>query len=252
MSMAAPFEWILPDWPAPSRVRAASTYRAGGVSGGVYASLNLGAHVGDHPAAVLENRRRLRMALQLPAEPLWLNQVHGTAVAQPGWHVRPPVADVGVFNAYAGGASGVCAVLTADCLPVLFCDNAGTRVAAAHAGWRGLAGGVLESAITALGVAPGELLAWLGPAIGPDAFEVGDEVVKAFAARDPATASAFKANTKGRWQADLYQLARLELQRLGVRAIHGGGRCTVTEQDRFFSYRRDGQTGRMATLVWLE
>lgn len=244
--------WITPDWPAPARVHAASTLRIGGVSGGGYASLNLGSHVGDHPAAVLENRRRLRSALRLPAEPLWLNQVHGKAVAQPAWHERPPTADVGVFNAYSGGARGVCAILTADCLPVLFCDRAGTRVAAAHAGWRGLAGGVLGAAVNALGVPPDQLLVWLGPAIGPGAFEVGAEVVQAFAARNSATASAFTPNARGRWQADLYLLARLELASLGVEAVHGGGWCTVTEAERFFSYRRDGQTGRMATLIWLE
>jgi len=249
--VSASLEWIEPDWPAARWVRAASTFRAGGVSKGTYASLNLGAHVGDHPAALLENRRRLRAALKLPGEPLWLNQVHGSAVASPGWHERPPTADVAIFNAYAGGARGVCAVLTADCLPVLFCDRAGTRVAAAHGGWRGLAGGVLGAAVAALNVAPGELLAWLGPAIGPQAFEVGDDVVQAFAALDPGR-TAFTPNARGRWQADLYRLARLELARLGVMQVFGGGDCTATERERFFSYRRDGQTGRMATLIWLE
>lgn len=245
-------EWIEPDWPARAWVRAASTLRMGGTSSGVYASLNLGAHVGDHPAAVLENRRRLRVALKLPAEPLWLNQVHGTAVAVPGWYERPPTADAAVFNAYAGGARGVCAVLTADCLPVLFCDRAGSRVAAAHAGWRGLAGGVLAATIKALSGPATELMAWLGPAIGPQAFEVGADVVEAFAARNPASATAFTPNARGRWQADLYQLARQELNRLGVTDVFGGGWCTASESARFFSYRRDGQTGRMATLIWLE
>ena len=245
-------KWIIPDWPAPAHVRAASTLRQGGVSRGHYASLNLGAHVGDHPAAVLENRRRLRTALKLPTEPLWLNQVHGTAVAQPAWHERPPTADVGVFNAALGGQPGVCAVLTADCLPVLFCDRTGTRIAAAHAGWRGLAGGVLAAAVSALGVPANQLMAWLGPAIGPNAFEVGEEVVQAFTSAQAAAKNAFVANSRGRWQADLYALARLELGRLGLKEIHGGARCTVAETDSFFSYRRDGQTGRMATLIWLE
>lgn len=245
-------EWLEPDWPAPAWVRAASTLRTGGVSQGIYRSLNLGAHVGDHPAAVLENRRRLRAALKLPGEPLWLNQVHGTAVVSPGWYERPPTADAAVFNAYASGARGVCAVLTADCLPVLFCDRAGSRVAVAHAGWRGLAGGVLTATVNAMSAAPAELLAWLGPAIGPDAFEVGEEVMRAFVERYPATAAAFTPNSRGRWQADLCHLARLELARIGVTAVFGGGRCTADEADHFFSYRRDGQTGRMATLIWLE
>lgn len=245
-------EWVAPDWPAPAWVRAVSTLRMGGASQGAYESLNLAAHVGDHSAAVLENRRRLREALRLPAQPLWLHQVHGIAVASPGWHERPPTADAAVFNAYAGGARGVCAVLTADCLPVLFCDRAGSRVAAAHAGWRGLAAGVLEATVKALQARPADLLAWLGPAIGPGAFEVGADVVQAFSARSPDTAAAFTANARGRWQADLYRLARLELDRLGVTAVFGGGWCTASEATRFFSYRRDGQTGRMATLVWME
>ncbi len=249
---AKALQWLVPDWPAPAHVRAASTLRSGGVSHGPYASLNLGAHVGDHPAAVLENRRRLRAALQLPTEPFWLNQVHGKAVAQPAWHERPPTADIGLFNAAVGGLPGVCAILTADCLPVLFCDRAGTRVAAAHAGWRGLAGGVLATAVAALGVPGGQLLAWLGPAIGPAAFEVGEDVLQAFASSHAESAAAFVPNSRGRWQADLYALARLELARLGVRDVYGGALCTASEPDSFFSYRRDGQTGRMATLIWLE
>jgi YfiH family protein len=227
--------------------------RRGGASGGRYASLNLGAHVGDHPSAVLENRRRLRAALKLPTEPFWLNQVHGVAVAQPAWRTeRPPTADVAVYNAVAGGQPGVCAVLTADCLPVLFCDRAGTRIAAAHAGWRGLAAGVLARAVEALGVSGDQLVAWIGPAIGPAAFEVGEDVVQAFTSMHAESTSAFVPNPRGRWQADLAGLARQELKRLGVVSIHGGNRCTVSEPDSFFSYRRDGQTGRMATLIWLE
>ncbi|MEQ1581726.1 MAG: peptidoglycan editing factor PgeF [Steroidobacteraceae bacterium] len=245
--------WIEPDWPAPKHVRSASTLRQGGVSGGRYGSLNLGAHVGDHPAAVLENRRRLRAALKLSTEPLWLNQVHGVAVAQPAWQTgRPPTADVCVYNGSAGGQRGVCAVLTADCLPVLFCDLAGTRVAAAHAGWRGLAAGVLARAVEALGVPGDQLLAWIGPAIGPAAFEVGDDVVQAFTSVHAEAKSAFEPNSRGRWQADLAGLARQELKRLGITRIHGVDRCTVSEPDCFFSYRRDGQTGRLATLIWLD
>jgi YfiH family protein len=252
-TMATPdLHWIVPDWPAPAHVRSASTLRSGGASLGRYASLNLGAHVGDHPAAVLENRRRLRKALDLPAEPFWLNQVHGTVVAHPSWQAgRPPTADACVYNAALGGQRGVCAVLTADCLPVLFCDRAGTRIAAAHAGWRGLAAGVLARSVEARGGPPSELLAWIGPAIGPSAFEVGEDVVRAFAGHEEA-ATAFVPNPRGRWQADLSLLARQALLRLGIGEIHGGQRCTASEPGHFFSYRRDGQTGRMATLVWLE
>jgi polyphenol oxidase len=245
--MSSP-QWITPDWPAPARVKAAATLRTGGVSEGTFASFNLGAHVGDDANAVAENRRLLKAALQLPAEPTWLNQVHGTTVieaAEAG--TSKPAADASV----AFGPGAVCVVLTADCLPVLFCDRAGTRVAAAHAGWRGLVGGVLAETINALGVPPSELLAWLGPAIEQDAFEVGPEVLDQFVARDPNNAAAFQANPRGRWQAGLYRLARTELARLGVTSVHGGGFECFADSERFFSYRRDPRTGRMATLVWL-
>lgn len=242
-------QWIAPDWPAPARVKAAATLRTGGVSEGTFASFNLGAHVGDDASAVAENRRLLGAALQLPVEPSWLNQVHGTTVVNAADAVATkPSADASV----AFGPGAVCVVLTADCLPVLFCDRAGTRVAAAHAGWRGLVGGVLEQTITALGVPPAELLAWLGPAIEQDAFEVGPEVLEQFVARDPTNATAFQANTRGRWQADLYQLARNELARLGVPSVHGGGFKCFADSKRFFSYRRESRTGRMATAVWLD
>lgn len=240
-------EVLRPDWPAPGNVQAAATTRAGGVSAGACASLNLGSHVGDAPAAVLENRRRLRAALALPGEPLWLSQVHGTQVV---WHEQSagvPVADAAV----TAERGRVCAVLTADCLPVLFCDRHGTRVGVAHAGWRGLAAGVLEQTITALGVAPGELLAWLGPAIGPAVFEVGDEVRAEFLAQDAPAAAAFVRNERGRWLADLYALARRRLQLAGCEQVSGGGACTYTDAQRFFSFRRDRHAGRMATLIWL-
>jgi hypothetical protein len=239
---------ITPDWPAPARVRAAATLRTGGVSEGTFASFNLGAHVGDDANAVAENRRLLKAALRLPAEPTWLSQVHGTTVINAGEADAPrPAADASV----AFGPGAVCVVLTADCLPVLFCDRAGTRVGAAHAGWRGLVGGVLAETIKTLDVPPGELLAWLGPAIEQDAFEVGPEVLEQFAARDPNNASAFQPNARGRWQADLYQLARIELARLGVTSVHGGGFKCFADGERFFSYRREPRTGRMASLVWL-
>ncbi len=239
---------IIPDWPAPEGVRAAVTTRNGGVSVGPYASLNLGTHVGDDSVAVAENRRRVRAKLNLVTEPAWLNQVHGTNVVEARAYDQPPAADASI--ARAPGA--VCAVLTADCLPVIFCDELGTRVAAAHAGWRGLVGGVLESTVKALERDPASLLAWLGPAIEQEAFEVGDDVREQFLARDPANARAFVRNERDRWQADLYALARNELRRLGVSRIHGGGFSCYADAERFFSYRRDAQTGRMATLIWLE
>lgn len=239
--------FIEPDWPAPANVRAAATLRSGGVSAAEYASLNLAMHVGDDPGAVAENRRRLREALHLTAEPAWLNQVHGINVVDARQQHEPPAADASISAA----PNQVCIVMTADCLPVLFCDRDGTRVGAAHAGWRGLVGGILEETIKALGVSPDRLLAWLGPAIEQSAFEVGPEVREQFIARDPANAAAFEANARGRWQADLYMLARQELSRLGVNDVYGGGFRVFGDQERFFSYRRSSKTGRMATLVWL-
>lgn len=235
-----------PDWPAPANVRALVTTRAGGVSRAPYATWNLATHVGDDPTRVAENRSRLRA--DVPAEPLWLEQVHGTAVCGFGTEEAVPCGDASV--AHAPGQ--VCVVLTADCLPVLFCDRAGTVVAAAHAGWRGLLAGVLEQCVRRMGVAPGALLAWLGPAIGPSAFEVGDEVRAAFLARDERMRSAFVAGqVEGKWFADLYALARMRLAGVGLVHCFGGEFCTYTDRERFFSYRRDGVTGRMASLVWL-
>lgn len=238
---------ITPDWPAPANVRAAVTTRDGGVSVGAYASLNLGTHVGDVKEAVIENRRRVRDALQLAVEPAWLNQVHGTNVVAASTYDAPPTADA----SFATAPGAVCVVMTADCLPVIFCDEAGTCVAAAHAGWRGLADGVLAQTVRALGVPPESLLTWLGPAIEQSAFEVGDEVRERFMSMDPANAAAFAPNERGRWQADLYELARQELQRIGVSRIFGGGFSCYEDSVRFFSYRRDGVTGRMGTFVWL-
>lgn len=246
--MSAELELLRPDWPAPPRVGAAVSTRAGGVSTGPWASLNLGSHVGDDPACVAENRRRLRAALGLDAEPGWLAQVHGTAVARVDDACDgPPEADAAV--AFAPGRA--CAILTADCLPVLLCDAGGTGVGAAHAGWRGLAAGVVEAAVAALGCPPDDVLAWLGPAIGPDAFEVGAEVRAAFVDDDARAASAFRPNGRGRWQADLYALARLRLARAGVGRVYGGGWCTYSDPARWYSHRRDGRCGRMASLVWL-
>ena len=238
-------EIIEPDWDAPANVHAFVTTRRGGVSGGPYASLNLGDHVGDAPAAVAENRRRLRELL--PSEPVWLQQVHGTRCID----AADPPADKAADAACCRASNVVCAVLTADCLPVLLCDEAGTVVAAAHAGWRGLLAGVIESTVAAMNVTGPQLLAWLGPAIGPDNFEVGSEVRDAFLAHDAAAAAAFIPHGEEKWRCDLYLLARQRLASLGVRRITGADFCTVREQMRFFSYRRDGSSGRMASLIWL-
>lgn len=237
--------WIPADWPAPTGIHAGVTTRLGGVSRGSYASLNLATHVGDEPAAVAENRARLRQALQLPAEPVWLNQVHGTQVCQD--------ASAGTTaDAYISQRPGeVCVVLTADCLPVLLCNQAGTVVAAAHAGWRGLAAGVVAETVQAMAVDPGSLLAWLGPAIGPRAFEVGDEVRAAFLELHADYQLAFAAHGTGKWLMDLYAAARLHLAHLGVSRVFGGGMCTYTDTTRFYSYRREHQTGRMASLIWM-
>jgi YfiH family protein len=238
---------LRPQWPAPARVRAAFTVRGGGVSAAPFASLNLGAHVGDAPAAVAENRRRVCAQLQLPAEPLWLEQVHGAEVAELDGAAVPRPADAAI----ARRAARVCVMQVADCLPVLFAARDGCAVGAAHAGWRGLAAGVLEATVAKLDVAPGELMAWLGPAIGPAHFEVGGEVRAAFVAHDAAAAAAFTANARGRWQCDLAALARQRLAAAGVRAVFGGSCCTYADPLRFYSYRRDGPCGRMAALIWL-
>lgn len=246
--MTAP-PWIRADWPAPGRVRVLSTLRTGGVSAAPYDSFNLAQHVGDDPARVAANRASLREHGGLPDEPLWLNQVHGCAVAiHDGPQASPPTADAAV--AFEPGR--VCAVMTADCLPVVLADRAGRRVGVAHAGWRGLAGGVVEATVQALGVPAADLVAWLGPAIGQAAFEVGPEVRAAFVQRLPATEAAFLPGAPGKYQADLYALARAVLGQAGVADVHGGGWCTATDRERFFSFRRDGRTGRMATLAWLE
>jgi len=239
---------ITPDWPAPARVRALSTTRVGGVSCGAYASLNLGDHVGDNPSAVASNRHRVVSRCNLPAMPIWLRQVHGTAVADLRSSPPRPEADA----AWTDRPSQICAVLTADCLPVLFCDIAGSVVAAAHAGWRGLAAGVLERAVRALPVSANQLMAWLGPAISQPAFEVSAEVRQAFVARDADSVGCFvDSDSDGKYRADLHALARRQLQTLGVSAVHGGEYCTHGDPQRFFSYRRDGQCGRMASLIWL-
>jgi polyphenol oxidase len=309
----ADIQLIEPDWPAPPGVRAAFTLRSGGVSVAPYNSLNLGAGIGDSLEAVAENRRRLRARLGLPAEPVWLEQVHGVGVVQlgdpdfagcaprsraAGGNTRVGVANVspvdadglpradadglpradadglpradadGLPTAYAMGPDAnsspradaavahapaqVCAIRVADCMPVLFAALDGSVVGAAHAGWRGLASGVLEATVERLDVPSSQLVAWMGPAIGPGHFEVGDEVRAAFTETDAGAAAAFVRNAGGRWQCDLYALARRRLGALGLTRIYGGGWCTFAESDRFFSYRRDGRCGRMAALIWME
>lgn len=247
---------LLPDWPWPRAVRAAFTLRHRGVSPSPFDSLNLGAHVGDDPQAVAENRRRVRETLRLPEEPAWLTQVHGVAVARLSAAAAapsPPQADAAITRI----PGRVCAIQVADCMPVLFAARDGTAVGAAHAGWRGLAGGVLEATLAALAaepysIAPDHLIAWLGPAIGPEHFEVGEEVRAAFLACDAGAQSAFVHNTRGRWLCDLYALARRRLAAAGVRDVYGGGWCTYADPAQYYSFRRDRQCGRMAALIWIE
>jgi len=248
---AAGVEVLTPEWPVPEGVRAAFTLRSGGVSAPPFESLNLGAHVGDEAAAVAENRRRMCTQLCLPTEPAWIEQVHGTGVLDLDRSPQAPAPGAAADAVIARRAGRVCAVQVADCLPVLFAACEGSVVGAAHAGWRGLAAGVLEATVAALGVEPGRLLAWLGPAIGREHFEVGDEVRTAFVGRDSRAALAFAGNRRGRWQCDLVALARQRLAALGVTAVFGGTWCTYADAARFFSYRRDGRCGRMAALVWL-
>ncbi|MET0090277.1 MAG: peptidoglycan editing factor PgeF [Candidatus Thiodiazotropha sp.] len=241
-----PPDLLFPDWPAHPRVRAVMTTRRGGVSPGVYASLNLGDHVGDDIRNVQRNRQLLTAAAGLPAEPVWLKQVHGYDV------VDAREAGCEADASFTDRNGVVCAVLTADCLPLLLSDRSGRAVSAVHAGWRGLAAGVIERAVSRFEAPADSLLAWMGPAIGPMAFEVGDEVRQAFIDCEAGDARAFQAAKPGHWWADLYQLTRLRLTRAGVGFIGGGDYCTVTDRERFFSYRRDGVTGRMASLIWLE
>lgn len=239
--------WIKPDWPLPDGVQAAVTLRDGGVSQGSYASLNPATHVADDSAAVAENRRIIRQQLGLPSEPVWLQQVHGIEVikANPAPENAIPHADA----SYSDQAGTVCAVLTADCLPLLFCSDDGEKIAAAHGGWRGLQAGIIQQTLNALNCS--ELSVWLGPAIGPQQFEVGDDVRQAFVDNSPIHATAFIVKTPDKWLADIYLLARQQLNALGVDRVYGGDFCTVSDASRFYSYRRDGATtGRMASLIW--
>ncbi len=237
-------QWIRAEWPAPADIVAGTTTRIGGVSGGAYASMNLGDHVGDDPACVAENRQRFVAGCGLDAEPDWLTQVHGTAVRVAG-DAAPIEADAAI----AREPGTTVAVLTADCLPILLCADSGDEIAAIHAGWRGLAAGIVGATLAHVRTPPGRLLAWFGPAISQPAFEVGGEVRAAFLAGDAGAEACFLPNERGRWQADLYALTRRQLEAAGVGAVYGGDLCTVGDSERFFSYRRDGQCGRMATFI---
>ncbi len=239
---------IQPSWPAPANVQALQTIRQGGVSLAPYANLNLALHVKDDEACVRQNRQVLRAVL--PSEPVWLNQVHGVTVLDAASLQGLADADA----SFTRQANVVCVTMTADCLPVLLCDRAGTVVSAVHAGWRGLCDGVIEAAVAKMTVAPSEILAWLGPAIGPNAFEVGHEVRAQFIQHHGQAAQAFKPHVD-KWLANLYVLAQQRLNALGVCQIYGGGIdqafCTYSDAQRFFSYRREAVTGRMASLIWL-
>lgn len=249
--------WLQPDWPAPACIDARAFTRGGGVSQGAWRGLNLGMHVGDRPADVAQNRQLMADTLGSPYRLQWLNQVHGTDVAE--INPRPGSPDLTEADAVCVRQPGDGAVImTADCLPVLFTDHNGTVAAAAHAGWRGLLSGVLENTVSAMRRPPATLLAWLGPAIGPCHFEVGDEVRQAFLTQSPASdsqsiAEAFRPRPEsGKWLADLYALARLRLSRAGVDQIYGGGLCTVCDDQHFYSFRREAITGRMASVICIK
>lgn len=237
---------IYPDWPAPANVFACTTTRRGGASQAPYDAFNLAGHVGDAAASVQANRLELCRHLALPTEPVWLEQVHGCRVVDAAAAGSTARADASV----SFQANVVCVVLTADCLPALICSRRGDRVAAVHAGWRGLAAGVLEATVDALKIDPQELLVWLGPAIGPQAFQVGAEVREVFLDVHPEAAEAFAPQAGGYWLADLYALARIRLGSVGVKAVHGGNMCTFSQDSLFYSYRREAVTGRMASLIW--
>jgi YfiH family protein len=238
-------DFIIPDWPAPANVKAIQTTRLGGYSVAPYGSLNLGLHVQDDGLAVAKNRQLL--SDYLPSEPVWLNQVHGVEVIDATKSMCVQDADA----SFSKNKNVVCVTMTADCLPVLLCNQQGTAVASIHAGWRSLCDGVIEATIKMMGVESEELMAWLGPAIGPDAFEVGSEVREAFIAQDTQADQAFKAYGD-KWLGDLYGIAKQRLNKQGLNKIYGGGECTYSTPSRYFSFRRDGLTGRMATMIWFE
>jgi len=243
-------EIIAADWPAAAHIHACTTTRKGGVSRGVYQGLNLATHVHDDAGHVARNREILAHQLKLPAEPVWLNQVHSARVIR-----VDATTDLTADAACTDQPGAVCAVLTADCLPVFFTDAAGSCVGIAHAGWRGLHAGVISATLEmmqTLAASAGEIMVWLGPAIGPNAFEVGAEVVEAFSSKNPANSAAFTRTDADHWLCDIYRLARTELALAGVEQVYGGGLCTHGDAGRFYSWRREGETGRMASLIWMD
>lgn len=250
---------IKPDWPAAERIHAFCTTRHHGISTGDYAGLNLGLHVEDNAQHVLANRQQLIHQLSIPEEPLWLDQIHGNRVVNAGYIKAEQLSSQQSKNqliqadaSFSETAKTVCAVMTADCLPILICNRKGNKVAAAHVGWRGLADDVIEAAVASLSERHSELLIWLGPAIGPQAFEVGEDVYNIFVNNQPKAKEAFKQTREAHYLADIYHLAKLRLHNIGIREIYGGEYCTYTESDQFYSYRRDGKTGRQASLIWFE
>jgi polyphenol oxidase len=245
--MSTSASWIPANWPAPSQIRAGTSTRRGGVSSAPYAEFNLAVHVGDSRSAVSHNRQHLSRLLKLPSEPCWLDQYHSAVVIDPAAEPDTRHAD----GAWTDRVDTVCAVLTADCLPLLLCNSAGTEIAAVHCGWRGLAGGIIASALARMYSPPTDLLAWLGPAIGPAHYEIDQSVYTAFQPQLSRTDSVFQATRPGHWRLDLYAAAKQLLHAAGLRSIYGGERCTYRDSDRFYSYRRDGETGRMASLIWI-
>jgi len=244
------------DWPAPDNVHAFTTTRncsleQPGKSTGVYANFNLAEHVLDQAADVSANRKLLGKLFKLPSEPVWLKQTHSISVLNAGADLARINTDIEADASWTSRANIVCAVLTADCLPVFFTNSAGSRVAVAHAGWRGMLNGVITSTFSAAGITPDDCFVWLGPAIGPDFFEVGDEVRREFIAKDNACSQAFRKKDAHHWLCDMYCLARIELEQLGIHNVYGGDLCTYSDEERFYSYRRDGETGRMASLIWI-
>ena len=242
-------QWLQAQWPAPSHIKTCITTRTDGFSIVPYDSFNLASHVGDDVINVNKNRQLLRTQLKLPSEPCWLNQVHGTKVLR----IDQPTSEVlEADGSFTRRKSIVCVVLTADCLPLLVCDKKGTTIATVHAGWRGLANGIIDRTIAALDIHPTQLFAWLGPAISQSNFEVGNEVKAIFSKLDYQTDAAFRANNEGKWYLDIYRIAKANLQKLGVENIYGGDQCTFRQKEKYFSYRRDGTTGRMASLIWMQ
>ncbi|MCU7959009.1 MAG: peptidoglycan editing factor PgeF [gamma proteobacterium symbiont of Bathyaustriella thionipta] len=241
-------QWLTPDWPAAPHVKAFSSTRTGGVSAAPWDSLNLATHVNDNFQHVIHNRKLLKQNLRLPAEPCWLQQTHSKLVVE----AHSAAGNIQADGSYSRQTGQVCAVLTADCMPLLMCDEKGTQVAAIHAGWRGMASGILQQAIASFQAPADEILVWMGPTIGASAFEVGDDVYQAFNNRWPQSSAAFAATGKHKYHLDLYHQARLLLNSAGVAQISGGGFCTYSDHQRFYSYRRDGTTGRMASLIWLQ